>query len=498
MDKYDKITDKIVPIMVVSVFLTIGGCTVACLGHPGGLNHKGETPEFFIAFLIIAGIIACGSIAVSILQAKSLRLYERKMRERDPLSDDFKPQNEAERLEGLAAKRSKKVSERVYGAYLDRLRWTKITGYRKYLYRHYIECDWLRGLSEKADNVAKNSVTLSMARTDTSDPFVAGGIADGLFGPAAGVAAYTQTVSKNARNEVLAEQSRQNYRDMSTSFFMIGSEAKTSLSVVERAIREFKSDHFIRSGMAHPEISFSPVHTARWDADIRHGMIRVAFRAEVKGRPIDWLGEGKSRYDGAFIVTAKLGGSEVGKGFLLGGCREDGTGSLSVSDNPEDPDSIIRICQSNLHSNYGFHVRAANSAPPDLKGAGFEDGIVYDAHIMLEDGTSRDFKFEDLTFDVSPATVWAIGVSREEESDARTSRTQQKQTAKTQKQAERRKGTKPQSNRTEQDRTVWVLKGNKTYHGDADCQYIRNKGASSMKLSDAIANGCKACGRCGR
>lgn len=47
-----------------------------------------------------------------------------------------------------------------------------------------------------------------------------------------------------------------------------------------------------------------------------------------------------------------------------------------------------------------------------------------------------------------------------------------------------------------QERTVWVLGDNKTYHINPYCRHIRNKGAAAMTLVDAVDRGCKACGTC--
>lgn len=407
--RHEDLAGKLGCAWIVIVFLSIAGCTAQLFTHPGGLDYKGETPEFFVAF----EIICISSVVIGIAMWLSSIGVNNTKSKADPMSKDYEPTSEADRLNSLAMRRSARYpSCRAYKFYLSRFNWAKISGYQKYLYRHMIELEELRGSAQAFGVASDSSLKLSTARAQTRDPYIAGGMAEGLFGPVAGLAAYSSAVVDNARAEAQAKVDRKSNFDKSVALGVLGSQASQSAGRLERVITSFKAEHTI-SAIDIKAPTFTPVFKQDWNSDIQQGIVTVTFVASIKDDP-ELLGR-KAIYDGTFLVVMEYDGKQIGKGFLLGGYPADGRGSLQINDNPLDPEPIIksiRSRRSNSISGGGrslnVSIGVVNSEQPKLDNAGFRDGKEYAAIIMLEDGAPHALPFEKLSFDISPVGLWKI------------------------------------------------------------------------------------------
>lgn len=394
---------------IAIVFLSIAGCTAQLFTHPGGLDYKGPTPEFGVAFKVICA----SSVIIGLAMWLSSLGVQNTKSKADPMSKDYEPTCEADRLNSLAMRRgARHPSCKAYKVYLGRFNWAKITGYQKYLYRHIIELEELRGSAQAFGAASDSSLKLSSARAQTRDPYIAGGMAQGLFGTAAGLAAYSSAVVDNARAEAQAKIDRKNNFDKAVALEVLGSQASQSANRLERVIDSFKTNHKIgTSDIKKP--TFKPVYKQDWNSDIKRGIVKVTFIASIKDNTT--LFGREAVYDGTFLVVMEYEGNQIGKGFLLGGCPSDGTGSVRVDENPLDPEPIIKSIRSQRRStisgggrSLNVSIGVVNSEEPRLDNAGFRDGKEYDAIIMLEDGVSQVLDFEQLSFDISPVGLWKI------------------------------------------------------------------------------------------
>ena len=392
-----------IPVVVV-------GCTAVSLSHPGGLNYKGETPEFFIAAWLIVIIVIGGAVLTGIGQ----HAVDSAKEASNPMSKNFKPTSEAERLQGVALRRKSKAAASglgdvadVYEIYLKRFNWSKMSGYSKYLYRHLIELEELRETAKHFGAFSDSSLKLSTAPADKRDPIFAGAMADGLFGPAAGIASYAQAVSDNARAEAQAKIDRQMNFDRSVTFSLLGQDALSAANTVGKAIDTFRSSHPIQTTASESMPRFIPVKSTYWDRYINSGMILVDFLAKVDRAAS--IGGNPAIHDGSYVVVAKNGGQEIGTGFLIGGCKNTSASSVFMRDDPLDKEAIVSDIRSGRASALtGVSIRAKNASAPKLDSAGFRDGSTYNSYIMLKDYDQKGLTFDKLSFEIEPLYTWVI------------------------------------------------------------------------------------------
>lgn len=292
--------------------------------------------------------------------------------------------------------------------------WVPITGYMRYLYGHYIELENLKSMVEHFGGMANTSTKLSIAPAHTSDPFIAGGMAEGLFGSAAGLAAYSNTVIENAKALEGAEKSRLANYNSSVAFASLSHCAEREAEKVSAAIEAFKAEHPIdmySTDEIIKRISFTPLK-----AEALGEVLFVHFECNIEGEESFKVLGKEAVAEGCFVVGVKSGDRLIGKSFISSNFYIEDDKPKCFGDLMFDYNEILNDIKKYHMRSLGqqssaVFLKAKNVEYPNNSYIpGYINDRVYCAPIMFEKRSETLPSFEDLSFEIEPVCLWLIAL----------------------------------------------------------------------------------------
>lgn len=161
------------------------------------------------------------------------------------------------------------------------------------------------GLADSAQYAATNM------RADRVDPYIAGGMAEGLAGPAAGMAAFVEANAQNERAERELPGLRRHYAVMSTAERFIVNKYQKYLPIYQSKLE-------LLSQMSFREVSPDTIDLRLLKLErVARIMIEATIEVTVKQDAMSIEGN-TAIVDGSFLVTLKEGTMVAGKGYLNG------------------------------------------------------------------------------------------------------------------------------------------------------------------------------------
>ena len=204
----------------------------------------------------------------------------------------------------------------------EQKRQAELIGAEKYIDAYERQVKFAKLMVEGWEIASKNNLQNTHAQAQTSSWAIHGGIADGIAGPAAGVAVALDVQRQNAEAEARAAATREEAVNQISYYSKNTSEARREqrrIESIDNEIRSFlkgcKTDASDLSG------KFASVVTETGSIEFEHEALHVNVEAAIssskatEGSDIFEFDGATGILDGSFRVIAKEDGRPIGEGF---------------------------------------------------------------------------------------------------------------------------------------------------------------------------------------
>lgn len=204
----------------------------------------------------------------------------------------------------------------------EQKRQAELIGAEKYIDAYERQVKFAKLMVEGWEIASKNNLQNTHAQAQTSSWAIRGGIADGIAGPAAGVAVALDVQRQNAEAEARAAATREEAVNQISYYSKNTSEARREqrrIESIDNEIRSFlkgcKTDASDLSG------KFASVVTETGSIEFEHEALHVNVEAAIssskatEGSDIFEFDGATGILDGSFRVIAKEDGRPIGEGF---------------------------------------------------------------------------------------------------------------------------------------------------------------------------------------